>query len=654
MPFDAAFLANPDRVAAAVIARVVAPPPPVDLEQWAAANIVFGSDSPFPGPYNPERFPFFGEILDALGPDHPARTVVFKKSAQLGGTVLAQIFLGGCLDSDPGPFLYNHPTEPNAIRWSRTKWKPMVRGCQALKDILAAPASREGGNSLLYQERRDGRGFLQIGGANSEASLSMISAPRQVQDDLAKWELNAAGDPELQSDSRSKAYEGAKIFKCGTPLLKESCRVTRNFARSDQRHYHVPCPHCGHEHPLDFDNMRPYLDETHPEQAHFVCPDCGGIIEQRHRAAMLAQGRWVAHRPGAPVVGFFLWSAYSPLESWQRIAEAYFAAKGDPPAEQVFTNDTLGQAYEGAGESPPWQAIQDRATANPRPRGVVPSRGLLLVLAMDCQDDRVECHLKAFGAELYRATVDYLVVEGHIGEPETWDQLDQLLARSWPDEHGRPCTIQKAGIDAGAWTTEVYDWARRHPQSKVIMTRGVPQDTAPVLARVSKERNRLGKIIKYAKRFFNVGQSGIKLGLYKNLTKTDPLERGYCDYPAGLDDEFYQQLTIEKRSPVKRRDGNTQYLWVKPSGARNEALDTEVIAEAVATSLGWRTRTPEAWAKLEAEREALPKGQLDLEDLMHAPPRPAEAASSVPAARATPKPAAPAKSAASLAARLPH
>jgi hypothetical protein len=29
--------------------------------------------------------------------------------------------------------------------------------------------------------------------------------PRQVQDDLAKWELNAAGDPEQQADSRSAA-----------------------------------------------------------------------------------------------------------------------------------------------------------------------------------------------------------------------------------------------------------------------------------------------------------------------------------------------------------------------------------------------------------------------------------------------------------------
>jgi hypothetical protein len=51
-------------------------------------------------------------------------------------------------------------------------------------------------------------GALLISGANSEASTSMVSIEKQVQDDLAKWE----GD-EGQADSRSASREFAKILK---------------------------------------------------------------------------------------------------------------------------------------------------------------------------------------------------------------------------------------------------------------------------------------------------------------------------------------------------------------------------------------------------------------------------------------------------------
>src|SRR4029077_20400566 len=46
-----------------------------------------------------------------------------------------------------------------------------------------------------------------------------ITVDRQVQDDLAKWEMTPAGDPESQADNRSRAIEFAKIFKVSTPLV---------------------------------------------------------------------------------------------------------------------------------------------------------------------------------------------------------------------------------------------------------------------------------------------------------------------------------------------------------------------------------------------------------------------------------------------------
>lgn len=220
MPFDGiAFLANPVRETRVTMAAVLTPPPPVDHLRWAEKHVRFGTESPLKGSHDRSKFPFFDRIYKVLGPDHPARVVVLCKSAQLDGTVLAQIFIASQLDTAPGPVLYTHPTEGNAKRWVRTKWRPMIRATSALSRIIPLTSAKEGTASTLYQERFDGRGYLQISGANSAASLSMVSMPTQVQDDLSKWETNEAGDPEIQADSRSKAYEWAKIFKVGTPLF---------------------------------------------------------------------------------------------------------------------------------------------------------------------------------------------------------------------------------------------------------------------------------------------------------------------------------------------------------------------------------------------------------------------------------------------------
>lgn len=627
MPDGSAFLANPARVAWSAIAEIIAPPPPLDLNRWAVENVRFGSESPFPGPYNPDVFPFFHRILEVLGPEHPARIVGLIKSAQLGGTVLAQIFLGGSLDIDPSGFLYIHPTENNATRWAKTKWRPMLRQTAALGALFAEAKSRDSSNSTLFQERRDGRGWVQMGGANSEASLSMISAKKQVQDDLAKWELNSAGDPETQADSRSKAFAWAKIFKIGTPLIEVSCRITKVFKQSTQEHYHVPCPHCDHYHPLEWENLQAFI-EAHPtDNPCFTCPACGGVIEQHHRAEMNRRGQWVVHNPGAATIGFYLWAAYSPLESWASIRDAWLAAKGIPAKEQAFLNDTIGRAYQAAGESPPWEAIRDRAAASDRRLGVIPAGHPILTLGIDVQGDRVEWHCQAFGRDFRRATVEYGVIEGHISDTEARRKLDELVKRTWPDVFGNRRAVDMTAIDGNAYTDDVYDWAKRHPAGKVMMVRGAKSDLAPPLVKVKREKNKEGKSLKYAGRFFNLGVSGMKMSFYKSLQKTDPLARGYCSFPVGLTDDFFQQLCAERRVPVKRKDGFVDYRWDKDPAQRNEVLDTAMYAEGAAIRVGWRTNSDETWDRLEAERDVAPvAGQLDLEEMMMPAPPPSDKA----------------------------
>lgn len=610
-------LADPLDLINRVVATVMMPPPPADLSLWAERNIVFGNESQFSGPYSAATMPPMRRILDCLSPDHPCRTVTVKGSAQIFKTTIAQIFIGGMMDIDPCDMLYVHPTHDNALRWARRKWKIMRTKSAALRRIFGEEKSRDSKDTTLYQETRDGRGSLQISGANSPSSLSMISTPRIVEDDLSKWESSdVAGDPEALADSRASAFEFAKILKISTPTLGKTCRVTRNYLQGTQERWHVPCPHCDHMQALEWANFLSNLDREHPENACFSCRSCGGLIEHKHKRAIIARGTWIADNPSAVEPSFEIWRAYSPMRDWESIARQWILAEGNPSAEQTFYNDVLALAFEVAGDAPPWTEIRDRSNEGETvyDRGHIPPGALILCAGVDCQGDRVEVHIKGYGEKLRRFTIDYRVIPHHIDTAECRDALDKVLKETWPDAFGNRRSLDMLAIDGNAYTRAVFGWAKQHPWTRVIVVRGAKSELAPAMALTKTERKPDGQIKKAQKRFYNLGVSGLKASLYEQLKKIDVLARGYCAYPRNLDDEFYRQLTAEKREVRKNRWGYPEGHW-RLDHDRNEVLDTEIYAEAAAIRCGWYSRTDEQWDQLRAQREAAaPQPQPDMFD----------------------------------------
>ena len=90
-------------------------------------------------------------------------------SAQIGKTVIANIFLGGSMAMDPCDFLVVHPTDDNASRWSKLKLSPMLKGTASLRGWFPEK-SRDGSNSVPLKEHRDGLGAILISGGNSPSS----------------------------------------------------------------------------------------------------------------------------------------------------------------------------------------------------------------------------------------------------------------------------------------------------------------------------------------------------------------------------------------------------------------------------------------------------------------------------------------------------
>lgn len=622
----ATMLRNPQHLLNQVVANVIMPDPPVNYVKWAENNIIFGKQDPFPGPYDFNKFPFWRRPLEVLQSNHPTREITLKKSAQIGGTILSQVFLGGSMDLAPSNFLYVHPTNDNAARWSKMKWKDFVAGTPVLKSIFPSRA-KEGKDSTYFKELKSGEGSLVISGANSSASLSMITVPRQVQDDLSKWQDNDAGDPEKQADARSFAYKYAKILKCSTALVMPGCRITNSYLRGTQEKFHIACPHCGHKQSLDWENFKNNIDEDHPENSFFTCVENGCVIEEKDRAKICLEGEWVAKFPEREYfhVSFYIWSAYSPLASWEHIARKWLEAKGYPAAEQAFMNDVVGESIEAINMAPPWEALFERGETSDYSVGQIPNGALIYTIGVDCQADRTEWNLIGWGRNKQRYVIEYGIIPHHIETDECRNALNILLRRKWRNRYGREFIVDGLGIDGNTYTEDVFDFVTKHNTGRVIMLRGQGGDGTPLFKAVKQEVDRHGVLKKkkpWANRFYNMGVNRLKMYLYRNLEKLDPLLRGYIHFARGLTEDYYQQLTSENRIEKTRQDGSKYYIWVVDSKTRNEVLDTMNMAESMAFKLGVFGMSDEQWDIVAADREKPPDNfQIDVEDLLGVVPQ---------------------------------
>lgn len=630
------FLTPAARVVARAAAAVMAPPPPPDITRWCEENIVFDERSPMPGPFSILRFPFLREIHNVLSPEHPAREVTIRGSAQWGKTVsIIQPVLGAWHEYTPLDSLVVHPTQSAATEWVDNKWLPMRRQAEGLKRIFGDGRGGDNKDAKFNQETVARNGSLKVASSGSPADLTGTSRRLVVMDDLSKYDMTDKGDPEALAVSRASGFEDAKILRVSTPMVKGTCRISRAFDRSDRRYYHVPCPHCDNMAPLTWENFRKNLDPERLYAACFSCDVCGAVIQHSDKERIVGLGRWVVSNPNGDHPGFHLWRAYAPQRDWASIAVEYAQVMGwtgltvqqateaeirdtvEAETEQTFWNDVLGLPFEQATKGPDWEALRDRVenaeAGQVLDRAIVPATGVLLTAGVDCQTDRMEVTICAFGRNLRRTVVDHIVLPHYVGDDDGRAALNALLKASWRTELGQKLQLDMMAVDEGAFTEDVRSWAKAHPWSRVILIKGSSSASGPIM-RPQQDRKANGSTVKRQKRSWMLNVSQMKADFYAWLEKADPAERGHVQFARGLGDEYYRQVTSEVRVLKRATSGVMMSRWelVEP-GRRNECLDTMNYSEAAARKLGWTSATDEQWEKLADERgQGAPEAQADL------------------------------------------
>jgi len=117
----------------------------------------------------------------------------------------------------------------------------------------------------------------------------------------------------------------------------------------------------------------------------------------------------------------------------------------------------------------------------------------------------------------------------------------------------------------------------------VIAVKGSSKPNQPIVGKPTPQDVDFGGMrIKNGVQLWHVGTDTAKATIYARLKIQDP-GPGYVHFPVGVDEEFYRQLTGEKRI-TKYVKGFPKHEWVKIR--RNEGLDITVYAYAAAIRAG--------------------------------------------------------------------
>lgn len=608
---------------AQLMRQYMAPPPRIDTAQWAAQyrHIAKGPER---GPWRNERTPYLVEPMQAASAHTPYERVVLWFATQMGKSEVLYNAVMQRIHTDPQDMMMVQPTLQDAQDHSAQRFLPTILQTPVMHGKVAVRKSRD--ESTSWRSRSIQGGFtVFFGGANSAASLASKPLGFAVADEVDKWpaDVDNEGPPLNLLEERMSNFSRRKLIIASTCNIKGQSIIEAEYLASDQRKYHIPCPHCSETQVLLWGTnqdwglkwLKTESGRARPETAVYICRHCGAAIEEHRKDSMLQNGIWLPDAPGAGMgkrAGFWLNKLYSPLgwKSWPSLVESWEKAQdqkriGNSAPLKTFLNSTLAETWEETGSGGDSKALAARA--EDYDLGTVPRGGLMLTMGVDTQPDRLEARVWAFG----RGEESWLVArhiiygdpnldEGTEGSP--WTRLTEIRRTPIMHTSGAQMIIEATCIDTGGHNTHaVYAYCRNHATASVLAIKGSNQANKPVLGKPSLiDVTWRGKTQTRSLKLWLVGTDTAKHLLYgrMRLTNAGP---GYIHTPkALLQTDEYEQMTAARLMPVVVQ-GKQALRWITPHGHREEAGDCMVYAYAAACHLGIQTYREPGWARREAK-----------------------------------------------------
>lgn len=575
----------------------------VSLVRYLENNFKLSSSSSSErGDFRFLRTPYLIEIADLLSLGSDCQDISVMKGRQLGFTTLADGWLLYVMECAPGPFAFVEPTEEQAEDESKGRVQPAIDANPRLRLLVSPHKERNSSNTIRRKSFKGGS--VHFLGANSPTKLRRQPYRYIYGDELDGWkgDVGGEGDPWMILYGATSTYSRMrKVFKTSTPTMKDFSRIEKAFLEGDRRRFHVPCPHCAHMDWIRWENIRFDGSEwkglkataTNP-MLRCVNPDCGALIEERHKVTMLGvdenarpNGKWVAELSGINEdtglprdPSFQISTLYSPLgwKSWRECVREFIAAKGDASRTKTWVNTVLGETYYEKGEELNEHVLAARL--EDYNWGVVQDGAAVLVCSVDTHPDRLEVQVVAVGAGEQTWLVDFERIYGdpdqwatdEFGRETVWARLTKMRRRLYKHAlSGKDMAVSCTAIDAGGYNPDsVYKYAKLFQAEKVFAIRGTGVQGRE-LVQVPSDAN-----VYKAPMFAVCVDAGKEMMLHRLLipqpARGEPYSPKYVHLPQGLEMEYLEQLTSEKavRKLVKGRGWMRSWVQLRD---RNEAWD---------------------------------------------------------------------------------
>jgi phage terminase large subunit GpA-like protein len=589
------------------IARVFQPPPTEMPSAWADREFVLSKEYAH-AKSKLTLWPFQRKPLDSFHWSDPCQEIVMMAGVQMLKSVVIQLAIAWVIYADPGPALMLLPREDDIERFTRDRIDPMIRDNAALADRVVESKSREKGNTVDKKSFEGGQ--IHFVAANSAQNVSSFTSRFGFADELDRCPMTLPPDGDLVQLFRNRftAFTTQrKIVWSSSPTVEGRSNIEKRWKVSDQSYYHVPCPHCGHKQPLEWENL--HWGEKDPSIVWYECQNsaCEQPIENKHLWWMLQEengAEWVASNPSSKIPGFTISHLYHPDKPWSDLVAEWLGAEGNPDTEKTFINTQLGRLYKEKGDVPDWQVLKKRAGGYEL--GEMPKDALMLFAGIDVQGDRIEVAQWGFGRKTESWLVHYQVIPGNTAQDEPWDNLTDYLNSPFRHPLGADVFPSMIVLDCNYKQVQAYSWLRRMDQGrfagKVMGIRGDVR-SAGVFGRpfIADTRSN-GRQVRSGVRIWPLNVSALKLELFGFLRleadPENPKPRGYIHLPV-MGDYWYEQLTAECQMKRKNKDGYEEMVWVKTGP--NEALDTRVYARAGHHRLGCDNWPEHRWDELERQ-----------------------------------------------------
>ena len=569
------------------------PPEDISVSEWAEKYRVLDSkSSAMPGPWRNDKTPYLTGVMDEFC-NFDTEEIILAKASQLGGTEALFNMMGWIIQQDPSPTMAVYPSDVLSESISVNRLQPMFRLSPPLKERWKE------NDSTKTELQFDGM-YLTLVGSNSPANLASRPVRFLFLDEVDKYPgaTKKEADPIKLARERTKTFHNSKVFMTSTPTLK-SGHIWQALEEADvEKHYFVPCPHCGKMIELKWSQITfpnedgmSYMDRA--ELANYVCQECGCIITDQDKPQMLRFGEWRVVRQNAALartVAFWINTLYSPFVRFSEIAREFLKSKDDPEALQNFVNSWLAEPWEDTKLKTSADTVMERQAD--LPELVVPEWAKILTGGVDVQETSVYWTIRAWGNYLTSQNIAH-------GQALSFAEVERVMNLSYGKEDGSQMVVQLALIDSGDNTDAVYDFCASNSEW-ALPSKGSshPMTTHFKLSTVNKADSRA----------YGMKLVLIDTGKYKDMIagrmkkKNGP---GSWMVYQGCDREYAEQVTSEHKVNVRSGNRTVQEWKQKTSHADNHYLDCEVYAMTAADILGARSLHLEE-VEIEPRTEAKP------------------------------------------------